>query len=60
MTVTEIRPDGKETYVQSGWLRAGARALDPEAVAATGREYIERNVTHADALLANPAAGRNA
>ena len=27
--LTEVRPDGKETLVQSGWLRATARALDP-------------------------------
>jgi predicted acyl esterase len=27
VTLTEIRPDGKETYVQSGWLRASLRAL---------------------------------
>lgn len=29
VTVSEVRPDGMETYVQSGWLRAGVRALDP-------------------------------
>lgn len=28
VTVTEIRPDGQEVYVQSGWLRASHRALD--------------------------------
>jgi predicted acyl esterase len=28
VTVTEVRPDGRETYVQSGWLRASQRALD--------------------------------
>ena len=27
-TITEIRPDGQEVYVQSGWLRASQRALD--------------------------------
>jgi predicted acyl esterase len=27
-TLTEVRPDGKETYVQTGWLRASARKLD--------------------------------
>jgi uncharacterized protein len=27
-TITEVRPDGKETFVQSGWLRADARKLD--------------------------------
>ena len=29
VTVSEVRPDGIETYVQSGWLRASARKLDP-------------------------------
>jgi uncharacterized protein len=28
VSVTEVRPDGKETYVQSGYLRASKRALD--------------------------------
>jgi putative CocE/NonD family hydrolase len=28
VTLTEIRPDGLETYVQSGWLRASHRRLD--------------------------------
>jgi uncharacterized protein len=28
-TISEIRPDGMETYVQSGWMRTGARKLDP-------------------------------
>ena len=27
-TVSEVRPDGLETFVQSGWLRASARKLD--------------------------------
>jgi uncharacterized protein len=27
-TITEVRPDGKETFVQSGWLRANERKLD--------------------------------
>ena len=27
-TVSEVRPDGKETFVQSGWLRASVRKLD--------------------------------
>jgi predicted acyl esterase len=29
VTVSEVRPDGKETYVQSGYLRASMRKLDP-------------------------------
>jgi predicted acyl esterase len=28
VTLSEIRPDGMETYVQSGWLRASMRHLD--------------------------------
>jgi len=28
VTITEVRPDGLEMYVQSGWLRASQRALD--------------------------------
>ncbi len=28
VTLSEIRPDGQEIYVQSGWLRASRRALD--------------------------------
>jgi uncharacterized protein len=27
-TITEVRPDGNETFVQSGWLRANERKLD--------------------------------
>ncbi|MBK5233309.1 MAG: CocE/NonD family hydrolase [Thermoleophilia bacterium] len=29
-TISEVRPDGNETYVQSGWLRASHRKLDPK------------------------------
>jgi putative CocE/NonD family hydrolase len=29
VTLTEVRPDGKETFVQGGWLRASERKLDP-------------------------------
>ena len=28
-TVSEVRPDGREYYVQSGWLRASERRLTP-------------------------------
>jgi uncharacterized protein len=29
-TITEVRPDGKETFVQNGWVRGNARKLDAE------------------------------
>lgn len=28
VTISEVRPDGRETYIQSGWLRASQRKLD--------------------------------
>jgi hypothetical protein len=30
VTISEVRPDGKETFVQGGWLKAAARKLDPK------------------------------
>jgi predicted acyl esterase len=27
-TISEVRPDGKETFVQDGWVRASERKLD--------------------------------
>jgi putative CocE/NonD family hydrolase len=29
VTLTEVRPDGKEMYLQKGWLQASQRKLDP-------------------------------
>ena len=29
LTLTEVRPDGQEMFVQQGWLRASHRKLDP-------------------------------
>lgn len=31
VTLSDVRPDGNEMLVQSGWLRASGRALDPAA-----------------------------
>jgi predicted acyl esterase len=30
VTLSEVRPDGNETYVQNGWLRASHRKLNPK------------------------------
>ena len=35
VTMTEVRPDGQEEYVQAGWLRASHRKLDPTQSTAT-------------------------
>ena len=32
-TISEVRPDGKETFVQGGWLRADERKLDAKSTA---------------------------
>ena len=29
-TISEVRPDGKEVFVQGGWVRANERRLDPD------------------------------
>ncbi len=29
VTISEVRPDGNETFVQNGWLRTSGRKLDP-------------------------------
>ncbi len=35
VTLSDVRPDGQEMYVQSGWLRASHRAVDPTLSTAT-------------------------
>ena len=35
VTLSEVRPDGNETYVQNGWLRASHRKLDAKRSTAT-------------------------
>ena len=36
-TISEVRPDGKETFVQGGWLRTEARKLDPQRARSSSR-----------------------
>ncbi|MEB2343595.1 MAG: CocE/NonD family hydrolase [Deltaproteobacteria bacterium] len=33
VSLSEVRPDGQEMYISSGWLRASMRALAPESTA---------------------------
>lgn len=35
VTLSDVRPDGQEMYVQSGWLRASHRKVDPARSTAT-------------------------
>jgi hypothetical protein len=51
-TITEVRPDGRETFVQSGWLRASRRTLD------TGRSTLLEPVPSLRRRDAKPLPGR--
>jgi predicted acyl esterase len=43
-TITEVRPDGKETFVQNGYLRASMRKLS----------YDQNNIMHRGSTLLEP------
>jgi hypothetical protein len=53
VTLTEVRPDGLETYVQGGWLRASHRRLDPRT-----STKLEPQPTHLERDAAALPAGR--
>ena len=50
VTLTEVRPDGKEMFVQQGWLRASHRALD-EGQTTPLRPYQTHEVTDVQPLI---------
>jgi putative CocE/NonD family hydrolase len=50
-TVTEVRPDGQETYVARGWLRASMRKLDDERSTPT---FPEQTMLESDLALLTP------
>lgn len=52
VTVSEVRPDGQEVFVQQGWLRASHRALDDE-LSTEVRPYQTHQVEDVEPL--NPA-----
>ena len=53
VTLSEVRPDGNETYVQNGWLRASHRKLDPKQSTA-----LDPFPTHLKSDAARLPAGR--
>jgi len=53
VTLTEVRPDGKETYVQNGWLRASHRKIDPAL--STANDPVQ---THLEGDAENLEAGK--
>ena len=50
VTLTEVRPDGQEVFVQQGWLRASHRAEDP-GLTTPLRPYQTHVVTDAQPLV---------
>ncbi len=48
VTISEIRPDGTEIYVQSGWLRASQRALDESRTTDLSPAYTNLEADAAD------------
>ncbi|GEM_PF-386993 len=51
ISLTEVRPDGQEVFVQRGWLRASHRAMDMRENRATAPYHLH---TLADNTLLNP------
>jgi predicted acyl esterase len=55
VTLTEIRPDGTEVMVQSGWLRGSHRALDDDASTPLRPVHTHLEVDAAPLPEASPA-----
>jgi putative CocE/NonD family hydrolase len=53
VTITEVRPDGQETYVARGWLRASQRKLDRKLSSTTRPFQTHRQ---ADSQLITPGS----
>lgn len=58
VTVTEVRPDGQEMYVQRGWLRLSDRRLDPARTTPLRPWLADRPETMAAMVPGKPALAR--
>jgi predicted acyl esterase len=58
LTVTELRPDGQEMYVQRGWLRLSNRALDSGRSTPLRPVHLERPDQLAPLLPGRPVFAR--
>jgi len=58
VTVTEVRPDGQEMFVQRGWLRLSDRAQDPEKSTVLRPWPIDRPETMLAMVPGAPALAR--
>ena len=61
VNLTEVRPDGQEMYVQSGWLRASYRAARrrPRPSCGRRRRYLEKDAGAARARRVDAGARRH-
>ena len=58
LTVTEVRPDGQETYVQRGWLRLSNRTLDTSRSSPLLPIHLEEPAQLAPVLPGRPVFAR--
>jgi hypothetical protein len=58
VTLSELRSDGKEIYIQSGWLRASHRALDPAASTPLRPEHTHQAADYAQLVPGQRTAMR--
>lgn len=58
VTLTELRPDGQEVYVQRGWLRLSDRAQDPAKSTPLRPWPLDRPETMAAMVPGEPALAR--
>lgn len=54
VTLTEVRPDGQELYIQRGWLRFSHRALDLEQSTALNPVHIDSEAAQQMMPLGSP------
>jgi predicted acyl esterase len=57
-TITEVRPDGQELYVQRGWLRLSHRALDARQSTALNPIHPHTAAASANVPLGRPVLAR--
>jgi uncharacterized protein len=58
VTLTELRPDGQEVFIQRGWLRLSDRALDPKASTAVRPVLLDQAETMAALTPDEPVLAR--
>ncbi len=58
VTITEVRPDGQETYVQRGWLRLSNRTLDDARSTPLLPIHLEQPLQLAPLLPGRPVLAR--